>query len=868
MALTLDTTKRPFWHLSVTDTTTLLETDIRDGLASDSVVERLATFGKNTFEEARRAPGVRIFIRQFGSPLILVLIAAAAVTLFIGHYRDALFIMTAVIANTLLGFYQERKAEQALAELKTYLKQRARVIRDGIERDSDADTLVPGDVIRLTQGDRVPADARIVSANDVQIDEAVLTGESLPVAKSTESVSDKNAPVSERSSMVFAGTLVTQGVATAIVCGTGTGTEIGKIAELVAAAEREETPLQHAIKRFSLRASVFLVGLTVAIFFIGLAFGQSALDMFLTSVAIAVSAIPEGLPVAMTVILAVGVERMARRKGVVRKLVAAETLGGTTVILTDKTGTLTMAKMELAKVLPEHDLDERTLLSRALANISVVIENPADAPDVWRMSGRVLETSLVRAAAIRGVDMRDVRQTLEPISSLPFNAVNKFSATFVRESERKHTLLFFGAPDILVARSTLADAEREAVLERIEVLARGGERVLGVASKALGARKEFSFETEPLDGLSFDGLITFRDPVRPGVRDVVARLERSGIRTVIVTGDHRGTAEAVAKEVGIEPGEDGVIDAESLGRLNDEELAARLSKLRVIARVTPTDKVRIAKAFQKSGDVVAMTGDGVNDAPSIKQADVGIAMGSGTEVSRSVADLVLLDDNFMTIAAAVDEGRQILANIKKTIVYLLSSVADELLLIGGALVTGIPLPLSALQILWVNFFSDSFPAVAFAFEKGIDGLSRRSNTASRELFDPVMRFLIIAIGLSTSLFLFVLYWFLLRAGIDVELVRTFIFACFGTYTLFLPFSLRSLEKSILEYKPFSNVYMVAGAGIGIVMMGLAVYAPFLHPVLGTTTLPFSWLIGVAAVGFLNIFAVELGKRVFRARRMM
>ncbi|MDO8590369.1 MAG: HAD-IC family P-type ATPase, partial [bacterium] len=385
--------KRPFWALSVPEVIAILETHTQNGLSSREAERRLEIFGSNIIEKPRRSPGFFIFLNQFKSPLIIILIFAAAITIFIAHYRDAFFILSAVIVNTVLGFYQEYKAEKALAELKTYLKQRARVIRDGAEHEIDAANLVPGDIVRLMQGDRVPADGRFVFANDLQIDEAILTGESLPVAKSVEATRE-DAGLGDQHSMAFAGTLVTQGVGTIVICRTDFSTELGKIAVLVAESQREETPLQIAIRRFSLRVGVVIGILTLIIFGISIALGHSLVEMFLISVAIAVSAVPEGLPVAMTVILAVGVERMAKRKGVIRKLIAAETLGSTTVILTDKTGTLTMAKMELGKIVPAPGIDEKELLELALINTNVLIENKNDPISEWRMTGRVLETAL------------------------------------------------------------------------------------------------------------------------------------------------------------------------------------------------------------------------------------------------------------------------------------------------------------------------------------------------------------------------------------------------------------------------------------------------------------------------------------------
>jgi len=855
--------EKKFWHLSVEETARFFETDIENGLSAEEAKERLMTFGRNALETSQRAPWIPILFNQLKSPLILVLILAGIVTLSISHYKDALFIFIAVIVNSVLGFYQENKAEKALAELKTYLKQRTRVIREGKEREIDAEEIVPGDIIRLAQGDRVPADARIIFVNDFQVDEAILTGESLPVGKSAE-ISADSSVLAEQDSMIFAGTLVTQGVSAAIVCRTNASTEFGKIATLIVESENEKTPLQKAIIRFSISLSILLGILTLVVFTVGIFAGEPGLEMFLTAVAIAVSAIPEGLPISMTVILAIGVERMAKRKGVVRKLVAAEALGSTTVILTDKTGTLTMAKMVLSKIIP-FGLSEEKLFARSLTNANVLIENPEDDPTLWRMNGRIMEISLVRSAALRGMPLAQITDRKHVLQTMPFNAVQKFSVSLIREAD-KHILIFFGAPDILLQHSSLSEKEKKELLSNINSFASSGERVLGLATKEVTHTENFSFSKDlSLTHLSFDGLITFRDPIRPGIKNTIDRVRRAGIKTVIMTGDHRGTAIAVAQEIGMSINEQSVLDASELILLSEEALRERLPHLSVISRVTPFDKLRIVKLFQESGEIVAMTGDGVNDAPSIKQADIGIAMGSGTEVAQSVADLVLLDDNFETIVAAIEEGRQILGNIRKVLVYLLSNVADGLILIGGALITGLPLPLNALQILWVNFFTDSFPAIAFAFEKDADGLSHRPRKGKMELFDPLMKFLILVIGISTSTLLFVIYFILLRLGYDTDLVRTFTFAAFGTYTLLVALPVRSLDRSILSYPLFSNRYLTGGILIGFVLMAAAIYIPILQTLFGTISLPFNWVLGVLLIGIFNIVLIEGAKHLFKKK---
>ncbi len=851
-----------FWSLNPNQVANIFNSNLELGISDEEAKKRLDIFGRNVIQSEKKSiGGVRIFFNQLRSPLILILIFAGIVTIFTSHIRDSVFIFIAVIVNSVLGFYQENKAEKAISKLKTYLKQRTRVIRGGKEKEIDTEELVLGDIIQLSQGDRVPTDGRIIYSNDFQVDEAILTGESLPVIKSVDTVSE-SFPVSEQTSMVFAGTLVIQGICTAIVCRTDIKTELGKIASLIESSGNEKTPLQKSITEFSLYLSALLGFLTLAVFITGIILGEPLGEMFLTSVAIAISAIPEGLPISLTVILAVGVERMAKRKAVVRKLIAAETLGSTTVILTDKTGTITMAKMVLSKIIP-FNLKEDEVIKYALLNCNVLIENPEEKPDVWRLSGKIMETALVKSAGIRGMSYEEITDRKNVLQTTPFNAVNKFSVSLIKHSD-KHLLVFFGAPDILLSQSGLKQEEKNTYLNQINSLANSGERVLGVATKEISITNNFSLAKEhSFSKISFGGLITFNDPIRPGIKNTIELVKRAGVKTIIMTGDHQGTALAIAKQIGIVTNEKSILDASELSTLSEKDLLERLPYLTLISRVTPFDKMRIAKLLQESGEIVAMTGDGVNDAPSIKQANVGIAMGSGTEVTQSVADLVLLDDNFETIVSAIEEGRRILGNIRKVIVYLLSNVADGLILIGGALIFGLPLPLSALQILWVNFFTDSFPAISFAFEKDPDALSHRPNKNKVQLFDPLMKFLILVIGLSTSTLLFVVYYILLKNGFDENLVKTFTFASFGTYTLMVALSVRSLNKSIFSYSMFSNKYMNIGIVFGIALMALAIYLPALQEIFDTISLPLSWALGVFFIGTLNVALIETTKFLFR-----
>lgn len=864
MSLYSEVSKEPFWAMGVEEALGLLESSAA-GLAEAEAQKRRQLFGPNEIQDWRSLAKIKIVLNQLKSPLILILVFAGVLTFFLKEWVNTAVIFAAVLVNTFLGFFQENKAENALALLKNYIRFRSRVRRGGEEREIDAIELVPGDVIKILQGDRVPADARLFFVKDFEVDESILTGESLPVEKDLGPQAAATA-LADRKSMIFSGTLAVSGFAEAVVTATDNNTEFGKIAKLVEKG-REATPLQRSLSRFSAKAGLFLGVLVAALFGLGVYFGYGLLEMFLIAVAVAVSAVPESLPVALTVILAVGVERLAKRKGVVRKLLAAETLGSTSLILTDKTGTLTQARMELTSVLPHGGLSQTSegdLLREALINTDVVVENPKDSPENWRLVGRAVETALVKGAAVRGVKIFDVLRDVRILDRIPFSSEHKFSAA-VFSDHRGTRLAVLGAPEIILRRTGLSREDQGELLKKIDELALAGERVLGVAFGKIDGDHLRVLHERKFKDLEFAGLLSLRDPLRSHVAESIRRIAEAGVRTVIVTGDHSGTAEAVARELGMIDGKGAILTGDDLNYLTGEELKARADQVSVYARVTPEQKFRLVKLYQEKGEVVAVTGDGINDAPALHTADIGVAIGSGTDVAKSAADMVILDDNFETIVSAIEEGRGILANIRKVLVYLLSDSLDELFLIGGSLLVGLALPLNALQILFVNFFADSFPAMALAFEKGIDGLGRRPRKLDRNLFDPAVRFLVVVIGAVTSALLFVLYFFLIKADFAPELARTFIFASFATYTLFLSFSLRSLEKSIISYNPFSNRYLNVGIAIGLGLTALVIYLPWLQKIFGTAPLPLFWLGAVIGVGVFNIGAVEFGKWIFRIK---
>ena len=835
--------ERPFWAMTPESVSAVLEVP-GGGLDVDEAERRLA-YGRNEIRTFGRTGRLKILLSQLKNPLILILLFAACVTIFFNDAKDATFILVAVVVDVALGFYQENRAESALAKLETYIKAKARVVRGSRDIEVGAEEVVPGDLLKLTPGVRVAADARVIRSNNLSLDEAILTGESLPVSKSVPVVGEST-ELPERTSMVFAGTLMVGGVGLAIATSTGENTELGRVAKLVARDEREKTPLQRAIGKFALEGSAVLLVLSALLFLIGIYRGMGILDMFLVSVAVAVAAVPEGLPIAITVILAVGVERLAKRKGVMRKLLAAETLGSTTLILTDKTGTITQAHIRLAEIVSEKP--DVTMLELAMLNTDVIIGNPFGKPKDWHLSGDPIEVAIVQAGIEKGIMPQDVFSRNYILESIPFNARDKFSAVHARVGTRSRWV-YLGAPEFLLEKVNMTDSRRANILSQAEKMAFAGRRVLGVV----------------VDN-DWAGLLAFHDPVRPSVKYTIQEAARAGARTVILTGDHRGTAVSVAQELGFELGGGSVVTGAEIRNMADEELDRLLGRIKIFARVTPEDKLRITEAYMKRGEVVAVTGDGINDAPALKGANIGVAIGSGSDVAKEEADLVILDENFATLVEAIREGRRILDNIRKVIVYLFSSILDELILIGGALLAGVSLPLNALQILWVNFFSDSLPAVALAFDKGRSDLGDKPALSRGKLLDAEMKFLIWVVSIITSLLLLFLYFYLLSRGFAAPLVKTFIFAVFSVDTLFCVFPIRTLGKGISRLGFFSNIYLLLGVAAGFALTGLAIYLPVFQNILGTVALPLSWFGGVLILGLINVLAIEISKFLFRPRR--
>lgn len=861
------------WYLDSEEALKTLNTSL-GGITNEEAKKRLLHYGNNSFHNKEKINPISLFFKQFISPLIFILIGSVFLTGILEQWLDMGVILFVVLLNVALGFYHEYHAENTIDKLKTYIKDRARVIRGGIEEEIDSLLVVPGDIIKLSYGARIPADVRILSENNFQVDEAILTGEALPVEK-TEDVLGVSVLVADRKNIAHAGTLVVQGYATGVVYAIGNNTEIGQIAGIVSKTKRIRTPLQKGVDRLAWFIFIVVIFIVLGIFILGISRGEPFFEMLLLSSAVAVGAVPESLPIAFTVILAIGSLRIAEKRGIVRKLTAAETLGSTTLIMTDKTGTLTLADMQLLGIHSTEDIlsskitflkenvftnEQKSLLQSVLFNVDVSVENPSEDKMKWSFRGRPFEVNIVKACRLHNIAFDDIASSTSHIV-LPFNSTNKFSV-----AHRDDIYVLMGAPDVLLKKSFLSKEEYLKIESWIERVSREGKRLIGVATLSKKNDKN-NFSISEVEDINFLGMFTFYDPIRVEVPAAIVNIESHGIKMVLVTGDLVGTALSVAKELNWHVREDEVLSGGDIRNLSDEKLLKLIPKIKIFARVTPEDKLRIGKLYQKLGEVVAMTGDGVNDAPALKAMDIGISLGSGSDVAKSAADLVLLDDNFETISLAIDEGRKILANIRKTFVYLMSNSLDEVFVIGGSLLFSLPLPLTALQIIWVNLFTGSLPALAFAFDQDID----REKYVGKDLkliFTREVKVLTFGIGVFSSILLFILYYFLLKFGLNLELARAIFFVCFASYVLVIAFSFRSLRSPLFSYEIFSNKKLNYSVLIGIILLIATVFTPFMREIFMLSPLPLFSIPLIILWLILNVILVEGAKYILRTRNHM
>ena len=840
------------------------------GLTEAEAERRLDRFGPNELQAAEGISPWVILLGQLKDVLIIILLIATALSAFLGHGIEAIAIAVIVLFAVLLGFIQEYRAERAIEALKQMAAPTVTVIRNGNEIVIPARQVVPGDVMLLHAGDKVAADARVVESVNLHADEAALTGESVPVAKDTAALAGADLPLGDRNNMVFGGTVATYGRGRGVVVATGMQTEFGRIAKMLEAVESRKTPLQHNLDKVGRVLAQAALILVVVIVGLAVFRGQPLLEMFVFGIALAVAVVPEALPAVVTISLAIGVQRMVKRNALVRRLPAVETLGSTSVICSDKTGTLTKDEMTARKIYvagrvfevtgsgyePHGDfsLDGSTIeppevvkkLLRAATLVSDAHVVREDAQDIWRLKGDPTEGALVVAAAKAGLLKADLEDAFPRIGEIPFTSEAKRMTTLHSTSEGK-VAFAKGAPETILGscsrvvtaegEALLDDAERKAILNTVSEMASEALRVLAVAAKRSATLEDAERE------MTFLGLVGMIDPPRLEAKASVEQCERAGIKVVMITGDHPLTAQAVARELGL--GAHGrAITGADLETMSDEALEREVEQIEVYSRVSPADKLRVVTALQKKGHVAAMTGDGVNDAPALKKADIGIAMGiTGTDVSKEAAAMTLTDDNFASIVAAVEEGRGIFDNIKKYLMYLLSSNIGEIGLMGGAALMGLPLPLTAVQILYVNLATDGLPALALSVDPPADDLMERPprNARTGIFTRPVVTLMVIG-GLWSTVVNLGLFIWALQSGRDVSQAMTMTFVSLVLIQFFKAYNFRSDRQSILN-RPFSNKWLNLAMVWELALLVLIVTLPVLHEPFSTYSLSTTdWLI--------------------------
>jgi Ca2+-transporting ATPase len=835
----------------------------KSGLSFDEAKERLKKYGPNKLPEPKQLSRLTIFLSQFKDPLIIILLAASVACLFFKDRTDFLVIIIAVFLNTLIGYFQEEKAEKAIYQLRKMVEHKAKVIRNNEEHLIPSFELVPGDIILLEAGDIVLADARIIESYNLQTIEAVLTGESKPSNKKIEALPVET-PLADQENMVFAGTTVSRGKGRAVVVKTGLKTELGKIASLIKETKKESTPLQKKMGQLAKIIGLIVVSLAFLLFLIGLFTGREFLEILLTSIAVAVAGVPEGLVIAITVCLVIGMQRILKKKALVRKIVAAETLGSVTVICSDKTGTLTKGEMNLFKII---NFNEKDLIYKIfLLCHSLIVKKEKEE---LKIIGDETEKALFLSALENGLDYKKIYQNYQKIDEIPFDSERMWMATLHEEQEsksknQKSKIIFVkGAPEKIIKMSKLDDEKIKEIESKYLEFAKQGLRVLAMAYKKI---EENKIQNSDLQDLTFAGLVVLKDPLRKEAKETIKECQLAGIRPIVVTGDHKLTAKNIAQELGLKSEE--ILEGKELDKMNDLELSKKIKEIDVFARVEPKHKIRIVDLLQKNGEVVAMTGDGVNDAPAIKSADIGIALGSGTDVTKETADLVLLDNNFKTIVEAVKEGRGIFDNIKKIVLYLMASSFTEIILVGLSLFWGLPLSILPAQILWVNIIEDSFPALALTYEKASkEVIKEKPRDLKVPILDKEMKFLIFGIGIITDLILFGLFLYLWGKTKDLTYIRTMIFVGLGIDSLFYVFACKNLKKNIWQYNPFDNKFLNLSVAFGFFMFFVALYLPFFQKILKTVPLNFSsWLI-LISLGLINLTLIELGKLIFKNKKV-
>lgn len=867
-----------------------LESNLKTGLQTSQIEDKLVKYGENRLKEKKGRTTFQMILEQFKDFMVIVLIAASILSIAVREIADGIVILGIVILNAILGVTQENKASNALKALKEMAAPKAKVIRNGELQSIDSPNLVPGDLIILEAGDYVPADVRLIESVNLKVDESALTGESVATEKDATEIFDEAAVLADRNNCAYMSTIVTYGRGQALVFATGMDTEIGKIASMLNEADEGTTPLQKKLAEFGKLLGIICIIVCAIIFGLGLLRQQPLLEVFMTAVSLAVAAIPEGLPAVVTVVLAMGMQRMIKRHAIMKRLSAVETLGSTTVICTDKTGTLTQNKMTVLNIydgtsqwdvtgtgytfdgeIKNNDKKieniDQLLKAAVLCNDSQVSENA--------VIGDPTEGALIVLGAKGGYLKEALNAKYPRLKEFPFDSDRKMMST-LHEIEGSHLMFTKGAPDVVLTRSSkilidgeikeLTEADRTRIKDMNASYANKALRVLGYAYKVLGANAQLENEEQEL---IFMGLTCMIDPPREEAKEAIKLCKKAGIRVVMITGDHITTASAIATEIGIITDSSQAMEGHKINDYTEDEFIEIVKNINVFARVSPEHKVRIVDAIKANGDVAAMTGDGVNDAPALKKADIGIAMGiTGTDVSKEAADMILTDDNFASIVDAVEEGRIIYSNIRKFVGFLLSCNIGEILIIFVAILVGWAVPLVPIQLLWINLVTDSFPAFALGLEKGEKGvMDQKPRNPKEPLVDKRMR---IAIGFqSIALAIATLasyrIGFIMAGDLAPEqaltVARTFCFTTLIFGEMLRAYSARSEDLSLFKMKLFSNRFLNMSVAIAIVLLLVVLYVPFLQGIFSTAGLSLVQLATAIGLSLIPLFAGEAAKLV-------
>ena len=807
------------------------------GITQEEAKKRIEHYGKNKLADKKKENIFIRFIKQFNDFMIIILIVASIISAVVskfdgsGDYIDSIIIIAIVVFNAIMGLLQEAKAEKSLEALKTMTAPVAKVKREGKIVTIPGEEVVPGDILFLEAGNYVPADARLIMASNLKVEESSLTGENLPVLKDANIILNNCQGIGDMVNMVFSSTVIVNGHGIAIVTETGMNTKVGKIANMIITDEAPQTPIQKKLAKVGKSLGIGCLIICLVIFIIGLFKKIEPIEMFMTSVGLAVAAIPEGLPAIVTIVLSIGVTKMAKKNSIIRKLPAVETLGSSSVICSDKTGTLTQNKMQVVEEFTL-GLSKNNLIKLACmcTNSEVQIEGQKKVA-----KGEPTEAAIVNEALNQNIDKNELYTKMRRVADIPFDSTRKMMTT-IHKFENKYMIITKGAPDIILGKCKYYNENENLkvidlninrkINENNEIMANKALRVIAVAYKIIDTIPSKIESNQIEDGLTFVGLIGMIDPPRKGVKEAVAACRRAGIKTVMITGDHILTAKAIAKELGILKMRDGAITGKELDQISQKELEKNIMSYSVFARVSPEHKVRIVKAFQSEGAVVAMTGDGVNDAPALKNADIGIAMGkNGTDVAKNAADMVLADDNFVTIVEAVKQGRNIFDNIRKAIHFLIATNIGEIVTIFMGLILGLKSPLLAIQLLWINLVTDSFPAIALGLEKSdVNIMNRKPIDSKKGLFADGLWSKIFVEG--TMLGMLTLFAFSIGNKMySLEVGRTMAFVCLGMLELVHSFNIKS-EESIFKVGIFENKYLVGAFLLGTIMqVGVVIFSP-------------------------------------------